>query len=87
MKCNERQNKWFLKVIPFIIIPEYTQLARMFFGWSTQTPRKVKAKKKKKKGKEKKSSCTLTLAPTIEGLLVGLVMHPERVELLHLLWQ
>ena len=44
-----------------------------------------KKKKKKKKGKEKKSSCTLTLAPTIEGLLVGLVMHPERVELLHLL--
>ena len=89
MKCNERQNKWFLEFIPFIIIPEYNQLARIFFGWSTQTPRKVKAKKKKinKKGKEKKSSFTLTLEPTFEGLLVGLVMHPKRVELPHLLWQ
>ena len=49
MQYNERQNKWFLEFIPFILIPEYSQLNALCGQNSTQTTRKVKAKEGERK--------------------------------------
>ena len=72
----------FLSLFHLLLFRNTINWPEYFLAEAPKLQEKSRQKKKiNKKGKEKKSSFTLTLAPTFEGLLVGLVMHPERVEL------
>ena len=43
LKCSEFKNKWFLELIAFILVPEYSQLIT---PWDTKWPLELSSNKK-----------------------------------------